>query len=311
MIHVVAAVIKNGRGQFLIARRPAHVHQGGLWEFPGGKKEPTEPPENALRRELVEELGIEPMDFRPLIQIPHHYPDKSVLLDVWLVSNWSGKPYGKEGQAIQWVQAHELDDFQFPEANTGIIKAACLPALYLITPDVGNSERAFMHQLELSLQSGVSLVQFRQKQLEAGNFERLAKQVIDRCHESGAKVLLNSSPQLAKTLGADGVQLNADELKACKKRPLPKKYLVAASCHNELELFHANKLGLDFALLSPVRKTSTHPDARPLGWDRFTEWVANMSIPVYALGGVTREDVDRSWESGGQGVSAITALWGS
>jgi 8-oxo-dGTP diphosphatase len=92
---------------------------------------------------------------------------------------------------------------------------------------------------------------------------------------------------------------------------LPEPYLVGASCHNESELIHAGKLGLDFALLSPVQKTATHPDAVPLGWQDFADLVRNASVPVYALGGVSREDVSKAWECGGQGVSAISALWGS
>jgi 8-oxo-dGTP diphosphatase len=310
MIHVLAAVIRTGN-RILIARRPDHVHQGGLWEFPGGKKEGPESREAALKRELIEEIGIEPTEYRPLIQVPHEYRDKSVLLDVWEVTSWRGIAHGKEGQPIQWVVIDGLRQYQFPQANLAIIKAVQLPSHYLITPAMNAGEAEFMAQLEASLSSGITLVQYRQKNLHGEIFANLATKVIRCCHEAGARVLLNSSPELVQALGADGVQLNAHDLMAMAHRPLPEPYLVGASCHNESELIHAGKLGLDFALLSPVQKTATHPDAVPLGWQDFADLVRNASVPVYALGGVSREDVSKAWECGGQGVSAISALWGS
>ena len=121
--------------------------------------------------------------------------------------------------------------------------------------------------------------------------------------------MLNSTPDLVQRLGADGVQLNAVQLRAIKERPLSESYLVAASCHNEAELALAEELVLDFALLSPVQKTSTHPDAEPLGWEKFARLTRNLSLPVYALGGMSKADVVRAWECGGQGISAISSLW--
>ena len=92
-------------------------------------------------------------------------------------------------------------------------------------------------------------------------------------------------------------------------RPLPDQYLVAASCHDHEEIQRAGELGLDFAVLSPVQKTATHPEAQPLGWEEFENIVSQATLPVYALGGVTRSDTERAWLSGAQGVSAIRALW--
>ena len=97
-IHVAAAVIRCVDGQILLAKRPEDKHQGGLWEFPGGKVEASETVQAALSRELEEELGIRPSAARPLIQVRHDYPDKQVLLDVWEVSAFTGEPHGAEGQ---------------------------------------------------------------------------------------------------------------------------------------------------------------------------------------------------------------------
>ena len=107
MQHVVAAVIVNGSQEVLLAKRPLDRHQGGLWEFPGGKVERGEDVRAALMRELNEELGIIIQDARPLIKIRHAYPDKAVLLDVWRVTAFAGEPHGREGQPIEWVAAAE------------------------------------------------------------------------------------------------------------------------------------------------------------------------------------------------------------
>lgn len=125
-ILVVAAVIRRG-GRILIARRAAHQHQGGLWEFPGGKVEPAEAVQAALVRELREELGITPTAFSPLIRIEHDYPDKSVCLDVWTVTDFAGEPLGREGQPLAWVTEDELPAHDFPAANRPIVTAARLP----------------------------------------------------------------------------------------------------------------------------------------------------------------------------------------
>ena len=123
VLHVVAAAIFNKQGDLLIAQRPPDKHMGGLWEFPGGKVEADEAVTDALCRELDEELGIQPLSWEPLISIEHAYPEKTVLLDVWIVRDFHGEAHGREGQTVRWVAPNMLDQFEFPEANHGIIEA--------------------------------------------------------------------------------------------------------------------------------------------------------------------------------------------
>ena len=122
-VHVAVAVIvdQNDSNKILIAKRPDHVHKGGLWEFPGGKVEQGEHVFEALARELEEELAIFVLQAEPLINIQHDYPEKSVLLDVWKVTEFSGDAKGNEGQAIEWVSVSQLNEYSFPEANNLII----------------------------------------------------------------------------------------------------------------------------------------------------------------------------------------------
>ena len=121
-VHVAVGVLRNGQGQVLIALRAEEAHQGGLWEFPGGKIEPGESVEQALSREFEEELGICVHSCTPLIQISHDYRDKSVLLDVCIVQSFSGVPRGREGQPIEWRAQSALRADDFPRANAAIIR---------------------------------------------------------------------------------------------------------------------------------------------------------------------------------------------
>lgn len=121
-IHVAVGIITDATGAILITQRPDHVHQGGLWEFPGGKVEPGETVEIALRRELREELGITIQAAEPLLQVHHAYPDQSVLLDVWRVTAYHGEPYGEEGQPLVWASPGMLADFAFPAADMPILQ---------------------------------------------------------------------------------------------------------------------------------------------------------------------------------------------
>ncbi|MFV0278909.1 MAG: 8-oxo-dGTP diphosphatase MutT [Parahaliea sp.] len=123
IVHVAVGVILDADGNILLTQRAEDAHQGGLWEFPGGKVEPGESVQQALARELHEELGIVPTASEPLIEVRHDYGDKSVLLDVHRVPVFSGVPHGLEGQPLAWVSMAELADYPLPAANRVIVEA--------------------------------------------------------------------------------------------------------------------------------------------------------------------------------------------
>ncbi|WP_299006133.1 8-oxo-dGTP diphosphatase MutT [uncultured Shewanella sp.] len=121
-IHVAVGVIVNEAQQILIAKRHAHLHQGGKWEFPGGKVEQGETVTQALSRELKEEIGINIKETQALMEISHNYPDKQVKLDIHWVKDFEGIATGLEAQEIIWVDKSELLNYNFPDANKPIIE---------------------------------------------------------------------------------------------------------------------------------------------------------------------------------------------
>ncbi|MDJ0740321.1 MAG: Nudix family hydrolase [Gammaproteobacteria bacterium] len=309
LVHVAAAALVDGEGRVLLAKRPDGAHQGGLWEFPGGKLEPGEDIAVGLRRELREELGVDPLRHRPLIRVFHHYADRRVLLDVHRVERWRGEPHGREGQPIAWVAVDALRDYPMPPADVPIVSALQLPPTYVITQPQLHDPARFLRSLSASLDAGAGLVQLRLFDVPAGEFVAVGREACALCHARGARVLLNGDPQTMRAIGADGLHLNSQRLHATADRPVAHDDLLAASCHTAGDLAQALRIGADFALLSPVLPTRSHPDAEPLGWSAFAALVDDAALPVYALGGMQPSLLDTAWRHGAQGVAGIRGLW--
>ena len=122
-LRVAVAVVVDDDGRVLIARRARHRHQGGLWEFPGGKVEADETAPEALARELREEIGIAVLRASAMLDVSFDYPDRQVMLEVYRVDRFSGEVAGREGQPVRWVLPSALADYAFPEANRPILEA--------------------------------------------------------------------------------------------------------------------------------------------------------------------------------------------
>lgn len=308
-VHVAAAAIFNDQGQVLIARRPSIADQGGLWEFPGGKLAPYETGLEALRRELREELGISIQRAQPLIRVHHEYPDKHILLDVWETHDFEGEPWGREGQAVRWVSPDDFGRYAFPAANGPIIRAVTLPHDYLITGEASDEDE-FDRKLERALvEDGIKLVQLRAHDLEESAYRARAERALVTCREHGASLVLNCSLETFRAVNADGLHLPSRELMALTHRPIEEGKWLAASTHNDEQLAQAQRLGCDFATLSPVRETPSHPGAVTIGWHDLQQMVEEVTMPVYALGGTSRDDGDRARAVGAQGIASIREFW--
>jgi 8-oxo-dGTP diphosphatase len=307
-IQVVAAVLRDRQGRVLIAERPAGKPMAGFWEFPGGKLESGEPAFDALKRELQEELGIRVRHAYRLLRFSHRYPDKEVELDVWRVTAWEGMPSSQEGQHLEWVLPEELGDWQLLPADEPIIKALRLPLLMLVTPDPDH-ERGFLEKLQRSLKAGVDLVQFRAPGMEPERFDNLALSVLSLCRDQGARVVLNTSPEQARMLHADGLHLSQRRSRSLAPGAWDGSLRLGISCHSAAELRSALEYSPDYLCLGPVQASATHPGAPALGWKVFAELAAMSPVPVYAIGGLALKDLETARSHGAHGIAAIRGLW--
>jgi 8-oxo-dGTP diphosphatase len=294
VIEVAAAVIQRADGAFLLAQRPAGKVYAGYWEFPGGKIEPGEAADKALARELNEELGIEVARAYPWITRVYTYPHGTVRLQFFRIVAWRNEPHPLEDQAISWQAPGTPMAAPMLPANAPVLAALGLPTEYAVT----DARRFGLAHLEARLRSGLKLVQVREPLLPVEERKRFTQQVIELAHRYGCRVMVKEPFP-----GADGVHFTASQLVQLKSRPVDG--LAAASCHRREELERAMALGLDFAVLGPIRDKSP-----ALGWDRFGELARGSSIPVYAIGGLTRADLADAWRAGAHGVAMIRGAWG-
>jgi 8-oxo-dGTP diphosphatase len=299
-LEVAAAVIQRADGAFLLARRPRGKVYAGYWEFPGGKIEPGEPAERALERELREELGIEPSTAYPWLTREYVYPHAAVRLNFFRVTAWRGDPHPREEQAIAWQRLGAPLAAPMLPANAPILAALGLPYEYAVTDAERRGSEVMLSQIHKRLAQGLRLIQVRDRDL--ARRDAFVQDVVGAAHRFGARVLVSGGSAYG-----DGVHFTATQLVALRERP--PAGLAAASCHDAAELAHAMALGLDFAVLGPVRSTPTHPGARTLGLDGFARLVRGASIPVYAIGGMMRADLELVWRAGGHGVAMIGGAW--
>jgi 8-oxo-dGTP diphosphatase len=291
----------------------------GSWEFPGGKVEAGESRQSGLERELNEELGVSVTLARPLIRYEHRYDGCIVDLDVWMVEKWIGTPQGLDRQSLAWLRLEELDQIDLLPADYAVKAALKLPASIAITPPDAPVE-SLLDQLE-HCQSKIVCV--RLPRLGLTGLLELASKAACRLEGTGTRLVINGSPSallpeilcpsgaLKSRVGniIAGVHVPSRYLLELRRRPTPPDVLFGASCHDQSELKLAVSLGADYAFLGPVRETTSHPGRPGLGWDRFSELVSAMPLPVYAIGGLAPSDTETAWNSGAQGVAGIRDFW--
>jgi 8-oxo-dGTP diphosphatase len=312
-------IIQRDNGMVLLGERPVGKPWEGYWEFPGGKVESSETPVQALKRELQEELGITATRFYPWITRTYDYeakydqsgnivtPAKTVKLHFFIVDEWQGDPVGLEDQLLSWQNPEKLTVGPMLPANTPILTALSLSTTYAITNLKEMGEAQFLERLRTALENGLMMIQVREPHLSKQDLMLFAEHVIALAKPFEAKVFINSDVSMAQQLSATGVHLSSEKLMQLDVKP--DGLLVGASCHNAAELAQAKMLELDYVMLSPIKATISHPGATPLGWDAFNQMIYGFSLPVFALGGMLREDLDTAKLYGAHGIAMQRDLW--
>ena len=302
---VAAAVIERPDGAFLLAQRPEGKPYSGYWEFPGGKIEDGEAAEVALARELREELGIAVRESTPWITRTYAYTHATVRLHFFRVSAWDGEPQPLEDQAIKWQSVEAPDVSPMLPANAPVLAALALPAVMVVSNAAELGVDAWIQKLAARALEEKLLVQVREKGAERQRVQHLLSRALARAEPFGSRVVVNSD--CGRFPQCTGVHLTARALMQAADRPAAT--LLGASCHDERELEQAERLGVDYALVGPVKATASHPGAPPLGWERFATLARDRPMPVLAIGGLTRSDLAEARRHGAHGVALLSGAF--
>ena len=307
VVHAAVAILVREDGMVLLGNRPEGKAWAGWWEFPGGKIEAGETPVNGLQRELDEELGVRATEVYPWLVRTFDYPEKTVKLHFFIVKAWQGEPVGREGQQLSWQNPACLNVEPMLPANTPILNALSLPSVYAISNLQEMGEPCFFKALETQLQSGLRLIQVREKQLNSADLITFSKKVIALARQHGARVMMNASLEDVLSAGADGIHLDSHALMNTLEKP--EGLLVGGSCHDGEEMAQAVRLSLDFVMLSPVLPTRSHLETQGMGWQTFVKIKEDYPLPVYALGGMRYSELINAWHAGAHGIAMQRAVW--
>lgn len=307
MLEVAVGVLVRADGAVLFGQRRAGKPYAGWWEFPGGKLEPGESVGQALARELHEELGIEVPRSLPWMLREHVYPHAHVRLSFRRVVEWSGTPRAREGQALAWRRPEAVDLAPLLPAAIPVLGWLRLPPRLGISDAMRLGDDVFLRALRGALAGGTRLVQLREPGMAPDRLDALWRETRSLCRAAGAVLVVNGAHPASYAVACDGVHLRSADLHACVSRP--SVAVVGASCHDARDLERARALGVDYAVLGPVKPTLSHPGAPTLGWDGFARLAAQSHVPVFALGGLSEADAEEAHAAGAHGVAMLRAAW--
>ena len=289
----VAIAILLHKSKVLVGWRQANQHQGNKHEFPGGKIEEGEIPEQACRREVYEEVGIGLKEWHQFDVIRHEYDDIIVTLHLFH-TYVPDELLSLIHQPWSWFSRDQLADLNFPKANSTIIERLIWSHLIKISDQVDELPKT-NSQMYL--------------RIESKDIERLQQQLIKLSEQQLLKLIVNVDvwQQLNTVLQEKikTVHLKQSQLMQLKKGDLvvAKRYI--AACHDAVSVQHAHQIGCDAIFLSPVNPTATHPNSKVLGWDGFAALAQNSDIPVFALGGVAPADLEQAQKHNAYGLAGI------
>lgn len=292
----VAIGILFHQSKVLVGWREAKQHQGNKHEFPGGKVEVGETPEQACTREVFEEVGIRIQDWHSFDVIRHEYEDIHVHLHLFHAS-----VNAEQLQEIQepwtWYGRSQLKQLNFPKANDAIIQRLSWGSLIKVSDQLSD-----IYDL-----GPKSLMYFRLSREISSDVVSTINQLAD---DQLMHLIVNVdlwktlTPTIQKKIYA--VHYKQDQLMNVSHSDRIIGINTIAACHDVITLARAEQLGFDAVILSPVLQTATHPDSKPLGWEHFETLVKNINIPVFALGGLSPNDLNIAQVHGAYGVAGIS-----
>ncbi len=300
---VVGIFYAKNNTQILITKRRKNQFMPNYWELPGGKIETGEDEEDALARELQEELGIKTLRISLKHVMTHHYKDKTVNLSIYNVESYKGNVTGTEGQDIRWCNLQNLSNYKLLPTMRIIINRIRLPEYYWITPDERDPE-LLLQKCQNHLITGAKIIQLRSKDLIEHSY---IGKIHNLCQSYEARLILNVPNKTFKE-PCDGWHLTSEELLKYSKRPCANNKLLGASAHNMKEAKYAETISVDYISLAPIEETPSHPNATPLGWEVAKDIVSKSNLPVYLLGGMGRDSLGRALKIRAQGIAGISQI---
>lgn len=298
----VAVGIIFKQDKVLLTKRLKGKFMSDFWEFAGGKIENGESDIQALKREFYEELGISVENANFLKTLVHKYPTKIVILDVFIITKYSGEISSKEGQEVSWVDIDKVEEFNILPTVLPLLNFANLPQIYWITPEPEDNIEWF-NLLDNQIKKNIKLIQLRFKNLP--NLP-LVKKVYKICQQNKVKLMINTNKKVNNLFDfCDGIHLNSRQLNSLNEK---NHLFMSASTHNIFEAKKAESLGIDFIVISPVLATKSHPNTKPIGLESAQEIALSVNIPVYFLGGMNLENLAPAIKHNAFGIAGISLI---
>ena len=222
-------------------------------------------------------------------------------------ANGAARPPPARGRELRWVNPRDDGPFPLLPANAPIWRRLALPDLAGVSAAEIIGADAFLRGCARALEAGLGLIQLRDKSLDESGRLTVGKKTAELARSAGALLVVNDDENLARALQADGLHLSSPQLARAERRP--DFDLAGASCHGRAEILRAQELGLDYAMVSPVKRTLSHAQAPPLGWEAFSRLAREFEIPLYGLGGLTPRDLPDAFAAGAQGAAMMRAAW--